>query len=56
MTSKNNIDIQPNTSNIILTYPISIYTNLNNLYLHINLNHEQELNIELTKTIKDTLN
>ena len=47
MLSKNNVS--SNSSNITLIFPISIYDNINRLYLHINLDSNKQLDLELTK-------
>lgn len=45
MLSKNN----NSSSNITLLYPISVYDNINKLYLHINLDSDKQLNLEFSK-------
>lgn len=49
MLSKNNNTSEPYSSDITLLYPISSYDNINKLYLHISLDSNKEINIELTK-------
>ena len=49
MLSKNNNTSEPYSSNITLLYPISIYDNINKLYLHINLSSDKQIDIELIK-------
>lgn len=49
MISQNTNLSEPYSSTINLLYPISIYDNINKLYLHINLNSEKTIDIELTK-------
>lgn len=49
MLSKNNNTSEPYSSDITLLYPISSYDNINKLYLHISLDLNKEINIELTK-------
>lgn len=49
MLSKNINTSEPYSSTITLIYPISYYDNINKLYLHINLNSDNKINIELSK-------
>lgn len=49
MISQNTNLSEPYSSNINLLYPISVYDNINKLYLHINLDSEKGIDIELTK-------
>lgn len=49
MISQNTNLSEPYNSNISLIYPISVYNNINKLYLHINLDSGKNIDIELTK-------
>lgn len=49
MLSKNNNVSEPYNSTITLLYPISAYDNINKLYLHINLDSDKQIDIELLK-------
>ena len=49
MLSKNNNFSEPYSSSITLLYPISIYDDINKLYLHINLDSNKQMDIELSK-------
>lgn len=49
MLSKNNNVSEPYNSTITLLYPISAYDNINKLYLHINLDSDKQIDIELSK-------
>lgn len=49
MLSKNTNTSEPYSSTITLLYPISIYDNINKLYLHINLDSDKQLDLEFSK-------
>lgn len=49
MLSKNNNSSETPGSNITLLYPISIYDNINNLYLHIKLDTDKDIDVTFTK-------
>lgn len=49
MLSKNINSSEPYSSTITLLYPISIYDNINKLYLHINLDSDKQLDLKFSK-------
>lgn len=49
MLSKNTNTSEPYSSTITLLYPISIYDNIDKLYLHINLDSDKQLDLEFSK-------
>jgi len=49
MLSKNINTSEPYSSTITLLYPISAYDNINKLYLHINLDSDKKIDLELSK-------